>query len=231
MINKLPKIKGFLYFYSKFRYRYRCLKSKRTTIQHRIDCFPPQTKSSVVNSYHLPMERHDKIVLSELLNQHLPNWDALIPDLFEYLDFITLSKGEYLPYEQNSIYIVGRGNIGQYLKDQPLAYFETGQPIISSASDNKTKLQALSTSNLLHLPAQTNYALIRKHQGAIELYQQVLSRYNENVGFKAGLWNIHKRDRLSAFLRHYKHIFPLTPRNETAKFLGISRETLRQSYE
>lgn len=176
------------------------------------------------------MIREDIHLLTVFLNQHLPNWKILIPDLFNYLDFIKLNKREYLPPERGDIYFVCSGNIGQYQKYQPLAYFETGQPIINSFKRHQPKLKALTESSVLHLARKNSYKLIQEYPGAIELHQEIMLMHLENVEFKARLWNIGKQNRLNAFLNHFKLIFHLIPRNETANFLGISRETLRQSY-
>lgn len=176
------------------------------------------------------MIREDIQLLTNFLNQNLPNWKTIIPDLFEHFEHATLHSGDHLPNQRGEIYFICEGNIGQYLQTEPLSYFDAGSPIVVSLQFRPPQLKALNACRILILRRESTYALNKKHPGTFELYQQLIVKYEQHTTFRAYILSLPKFQRLEFFRKRYKPIIPLISRNELAQFLGISREFLRSIY-
>lgn len=169
-------------------------------------------------------------ILSAYLNRHISLWEQTIPDLLIHFEQVNLEVNEYLPCQRGDIYFVCKGYLGQYRKNQPIAYFQVGHPILLSLQNSPAPLKALTDSTILMLRRETTYLLNEKYTGTFELYQQLSVLHEKIIKFKDELRSIPKMQRLAAFRQEYKAIIPLISRKELAQFLGISREYLRRQY-
>lgn len=176
------------------------------------------------------MTLKEKKLLIDFLNQHLPNWSAIVPELLNYFEKVELKENQIAPIERESLHFILSGSFGIHSKDQPLRFCITGELIVLNPGPNDRLIKVIQDTTILYLNHEDYYRLSTDTLGLKDLYDSLLRQQYPFKAFRAKLRELDKPQRLAAFRKRYPELVYKVKRYDLAKYLGISLTLLRQQF-